>query len=157
MLSVVPGMSGAGPTPEKTLLTPILDAELVLRGEITSMPSRPNTPTGCPTPASITRAMMDICGVIPLFITAGLAQRPTVPCFDAYGEPGSDPRHGDAVPRAEDMFEAGRIIGTFLSRAYDTLVLGESVPGGTTTALCVLRALGYPARVSSSYVETRWG
>jgi len=157
MLSVVPGMSGAGPTPEKTLLTPILDAELVLRGKITSMPSRPDTPTGCPTPASITRAMMDMCGIIPLFINAGLAHRPTVPCLDAYGEPGSDPRYGDAVPRAGELFEAGRVIGAFLSRAYDSLVRGESVPGGTTTALCVLRALGYPARVSSSYADNPVG
>ena len=32
-------------------------------------------------------------------------------------------------------------------------VLGECIPGGTTTALCVLRALGYPATVSSSLVQ----
>jgi uncharacterized protein (TIGR00303 family) len=30
-------------------------------------------------------------------------------------------------------------------------VIGESIPGGTTTALCVLRALGYNANVSSSF------
>ncbi|MCQ8894775.1 MAG: TIGR00303 family protein [Methanolinea sp.] len=153
MLSVVPGISGAGPTPQKTLLTPVLDAELVAHGEITSMPARPNTPTGCPTPASITRAVMDLCGVTPLFINAGLVHRPTVPCFDVYGEPGNDPRVMDAVPRAGELFEAGRFIGTFLSRACDMLVLGECVPGGTTTALCVLRGLGYPAQVSSSYVS----
>ena len=29
ILSTVPGISGAGPTPEKTLLTPVLDAELI--------------------------------------------------------------------------------------------------------------------------------
>ena len=34
-------------------------------------------------------------------------------------------------------------------------MLGECIPGGTTTALCVLRALGYPARTSSSYQRTR--
>ena len=45
MLSTVPGISGAGPTP-KTLLTPILDAELVTTGAITSMPVRPDTPPG---------------------------------------------------------------------------------------------------------------
>ena len=31
-LSTVPGISGAGPTPEKTLFTPILDAELHFQG-----------------------------------------------------------------------------------------------------------------------------
>jgi NaMN:DMB phosphoribosyltransferase len=32
----------------------------------------------------------------------------------------------------------------------DCLIIGESVPGGTTTALAVLKALGYDAKVSSS-------
>jgi uncharacterized protein (TIGR00303 family) len=153
LLSTVPGISGAGPTPEKTLYTPILDAELIAQGSITSMPSKPNTPTGCPTPASITRAMMELTGLSPLFINAGLAHRPTVPCLDVYGIPGDDPRFGDAVPAAEDLFVRGKSLGTFLGRMADLLVLGECVPGGTTTSLCVLRALGYPARVSSSYVE----
>lgn len=153
MISTVPGISGAGPSPEKTLLTPVLDAELVARGAITSMPARPDTPTGCPTPASITRAMMQMCGMTPLFINAGLSTRPAIPCLDVYGEPGNDPRSMDGVPRAEEMFRAGQYIGDVFSRHCDMLVVGECVPGGTTTALCVLRALGYPARVSSSFVE----
>ena len=32
LVSTIPGISGAGPTPEKTLLTPNLDAELVATG-----------------------------------------------------------------------------------------------------------------------------
>ncbi len=153
LLSTVPGISGAGPTPEKTLYTPILDAELIAEGSITSMPIKPNTPTGCPTPASITRAMMELTGLSPLFINAGLAHRPTVSCLDVYGVPGDDPRFGDAVPAAEVLFARGESLGTFLGQVSDLLVLGECVPGGTTTSLCVLRALGYPARVSSSYIE----
>jgi uncharacterized protein (TIGR00303 family) len=43
-------------------------------------------------------------------------------------------------------------VGEYLSKTSDLLVLGESIPGGTTTALCVLRALGYDASVSSSFV-----
>ena len=38
LLSTVPGVSGAGATPEKTLLTPVLDAELITWGAITSYP-----------------------------------------------------------------------------------------------------------------------
>ena len=38
LLSTVPGVSGAGATPENTLLTPVLDAELVTHGAITSHP-----------------------------------------------------------------------------------------------------------------------
>ena len=97
LLSTVPGISGAGPSPEKTLLTPILDAELIVKGEISSFPIKPNTPTGCPTPATITRAMMDLITMQPLFINAGLRYKPTVPCLDMYGEVGEDPRSTFAV------------------------------------------------------------
>ncbi|MDD1718760.1 MAG: TIGR00303 family protein [Methanoregulaceae archaeon] len=153
ILSTVPGISGAGPTAEKTLLTPILDSELIGQGAITSTDGKPNTPTGCPTPAAITRAMMELTGIVPVFINAGLVHRPTVPCVDLYSEPGRDPRDGDAVPGAPLLFERGEWLGRLLSQWSDLLVLGECVPGGTTTALCVLRALGYPARVSSSFPE----
>ena len=153
LLSTLPGISGAGPTPEKTLLTPVLDAELIATGSITSMPVRPDTPTGCPTPASITRAMMELSGLSPLFINAGLVHTPTVPCIDVYGSPGEDPRFGDAVPDAEALVRKGALVGQFLSSVSELLVLGECVPGGTTTSLCVLRGLGYDARVSSSFVE----
>ncbi|WAC05635.1 MAG: TIGR00303 family protein [Methanoregula sp.] len=152
-LSTVPGISGAGPTPEKTLFTPALDAELIVHGSITSMPAKPNTPTGCPTPATITRAMMELTGISPLFINAGLAHNPTVPCLDVYGGVGADPREQDAIPCAEALYQCGIWIGKFLSGLGDLLVLGECVPGGTTTALCVLRALGYSASVSSSFVK----
>ena len=152
LLSTVPGVSGAGATPEKTLLTPVLDAELITWGAITSHPVRPDTPTGCPTPASITRAMMELCSLQPLFINAGLRHLPTVPCLDVYGMIGEDPRFRDAVPRAEDLVRKGEVIGKLLSKSCDMLILGECVPGGTTTALCVMRALGYDASVSSSFV-----
>jgi uncharacterized protein (TIGR00303 family) len=153
LLSTVPGVSGAGPSPENTLFTPILDAELVLTGAITSLPLSPNTPTGCPTPASISRSIVQLTGISPVFINAGLKHSPTVPCIDVYGEAGGDPRIGDAVPRARQLFDRGRYLGSLLSRYSDLLVLGECVPGGTTTALCVLRGLGYAARVSSSFVD----
>jgi uncharacterized protein (TIGR00303 family) len=153
LLSTVPGVSGAGATPEKTLLTPVLDAELITNGAITSHKARPDTPTGCPTPASITRAMMDLCGIQPVFINAGLRHTPTVMCFDLYGKPGEDPRFRDAVPHVMDLLKKGEVLGNHLSKCSDLLVLGECVPGGTTTALCVLRALGYEASVSSSFVS----
>ncbi len=157
MLSTVPGVSGAGPTPEKTLLTPNLDAELVTTGAITSVAARPNTPTGCPTPASITRSMVELTGLCPVIINAGLAHTPTVPCLDVYGSPGGDPRTEDAVPEAAALFERGEMVGRLLSQYSDFLMLGECVPGGTTTALCVLRAFGYDASVSSAFAKNPLG
>ena len=153
LLSTVPGISGAGPTPEKTLLTPILDAELIATGAVTSHPFKPNTPTGCPTPSTITRAMISLIGLEPLFVNAGLHHTPTVPCYDLYGSVGEDPRFSDAVPHARSLFKHGKKLGKFLSLHSDLLVLAECVPGGTTTSLCILRALGYEASVSSSFVE----
>ncbi|MEN6395747.1 MAG: nicotinate mononucleotide-dependent phosphoribosyltransferase CobT [Methanoregula sp.] len=153
MLSTVPGVSGAGPSPEKTLLTPVLDAELIATGNVTSYPFKPNTPTGCPTPSTITRAMVSLCGLQPLFVNAGLQHTPTVPCYDLYGKVGDDPRIRDAVPEVQALFSHGETLGKILSQACDLLVVAECVPGGTTTALCVLRALGYEASVSSSFVK----
>lgn len=153
LVSTIPGVSGAGPSPEKTLLTPVLDAELIATGAVMSHPFKPNTPTGCPTPSSITRAMVTLCDLEPLFVNAGLRHTPTVPCYDLYGLIGEDPRFRDAVPRANDLYHQGIKIGRILSHAGDLLVIAECVPGGTTTALCVLRALGYEASVSSSFIE----
>jgi uncharacterized protein (TIGR00303 family) len=153
MLSTVPGVSGAGPSPEKTLLTPILDAELIATGDVSSHPFKPNTPTGCPTPSTITRAMVSLCGIDPFFINAGLHHTPTVPCYDLYGRTGEDPRFSIAVPNVHTLFRHGESLGKFLSRTSDLLVIAECVPGGTTTALCVLRALGYNASVSSSFID----
>jgi uncharacterized protein (TIGR00303 family) len=46
--------------------------------------------------------------------------------------------------------EHGRIIGRALGSSTDCLVIGESMPGGTTTALGVLTGFGLSASVSSS-------
>jgi uncharacterized protein (TIGR00303 family) len=96
---------------------------------------------------------MELTGLCALFINAGLVHAPTVPCLDVYGTPGQDPRFRDAVPEAAALFRKGQSIGKFLGGISDLVVIGECVPGGTTTALCVLRGLGYDAKVSSSYIE----
>lgn len=152
-ISTVPGISAAGPTPELTLATSMLDGEIIVNGKITSAPVIPVSPTGCATPATLTRAMAELCDLQPFVVNAGLAFPPSYPAFDVYGTCGGDPREGDAVPAAEALYLRGKTLGTFLGAHSDFLLLGESVPGGTTTALCVLRALGYTASVSSSHVE----
>jgi uncharacterized protein (TIGR00303 family) len=153
LLSTVPGLSGAGPNPKGSLLVPVLDAELITNGEITSTSATPNTATGCPTPAAITRAMMELISHEPLFVNAGLYYKPTVPCYDLSGEIGQDPRDGPALQDPKRLFEMGKSLGKRLTRCHDLIVIGECVPGGTTTALLVLRALGYQACVSSAYSQ----
>lgn len=153
MVSTIPGVSGAGESPEKSLLVPPLDAELIINGKIKAAGVSPNTPTGCPTPAVLTLAMMDLIGMRPLMISAGVESEISVPYMDLGGRTGGDPRNGHAVPDARTLYNRGCWLGEFLSQTNDLLVLGECLPGGTTTALCVLRALGYQAKVSSCLVE----
>ncbi|MCZ0862117.1 nicotinate mononucleotide-dependent phosphoribosyltransferase CobT [Methanocorpusculum vombati] len=153
LVSTIPGVSGAGESPEKSLLVPPLDAELILNGELSAEGVTPNTPTGCPTPAVLTLAMMDLIGMHPLMIAAGIESEISVPYLNLGGKTGGDPREGNAVPEARILYERGVKAGEYLSQTCDMLVLGECLPGGTTTALCVLRALGYAAKVSSCLVD----
>jgi uncharacterized protein (TIGR00303 family) len=55
----------------------------------------------------------------------------------------------------EEVIERGKILGEQLAKTCDYLVIGESIPGGTTTALGVLTALGIKAqgKVSSTLPE----
>ena len=69
VVSTIPGVSGAGENPENSLFVPPLDAELIINGELAG-DMTPNTPTGCPTPALLTRSMMDLIGMSPLVISA---------------------------------------------------------------------------------------
>jgi uncharacterized protein (TIGR00303 family) len=77
---------------------------------------------------------------------------PHVPFLDLGGSPGEDIRKGRAVKDAEKVLQRARILGEELAKAGEYLVIGESIPGGTTTALGVLLAMGVDARdkVSSS-------
>ena len=141
-LSLIPGLSGAGSDPQDTWKTPLRDAAYVLDGG--PLPR-------CPTPASITRSCLRLCEVTPLFVNAGLGSIPDFPCVTLGTLPGRDPRTDSAVPEAHALYRRGRTLGEFLSRYTDTLYIGECVPGGTTTALCVLRTLGYAARSGSAF------
>ena len=51
------------------------------------------------------------------------------------------------------VVDRGKIIGKQLSRAADCLMIGETIPAGTTTAAAILKALGLNPAVSSSMPE----
>jgi uncharacterized protein (TIGR00303 family) len=86
------------------------------------------------------------------FVGAGLRVWPVTACLRASETPGASIELGHAVADAVELFEFGRRLGRDAAAQADYLVLGESVPGGTTTALALLLALGYAAegRVSGS-------
>ncbi len=149
----IPMISAAGSSPELTDYTPAGDAELVMLGDIKSVPELPMTPTGAPTPALITRAALSLVKVPTLFIDAGIKIRPKVPVLTIGAKSGGDIRSGRAVERVEEIFENSVLLGKQLSLLTDFLVIGETIPGGTTTALGVLQALGCDGVVSSSFAS----
>jgi len=153
----IPGISAAGKTPEMTDYTPAADAELVDTGSVFSISEPSMCPSGAPTPAVLTRASMLLTGIPCLFINAGLNIRPKIPFIDLNGRPGGDIRKGRAVVDAVDIYRAAADLGRKLSKLSDFVMIGESVPGGTTTAMGVMRALGYDGRVSSSFPDNPVG
>jgi uncharacterized protein (TIGR00303 family) len=148
----IPGISAAGKYPELTDYTPPADVELLLLGRCKCIPGVPVTPEGIPTPALITMSALKLADIPVLVISGGLKINPFVPFLNLGGSPGRDIRTGKAVDDVEEVIERARIAGENLAKTADYLVVGESIPGGTTTALGVLLAMGIDARrkVSSS-------
>jgi uncharacterized protein (TIGR00303 family) len=150
---LLPGISSAGVSEELRPLTPAADAEVVVLGAPVCLPRLPSSPLGAPGPAGITRGALRLAHVEPHFVGAGLTVWPETPCERAGDQPGANIQTGGAVPDAQKLFETGLRLGQSIAASeVEYLVLGESVPGGTTTALAALLALGYAAdgRVSGS-------
>lgn len=149
---LIPGLSAAGVSDALRPLTPAADAEVVLLGRAVCLPRLPSDPTGAAGPSGITRAALGAAGLVPRFVGLGLPVWPVVDCGRLSDSAGADIRSGRAVPQARGLFELGRALGRELGRDHESLIVAESVPGGTTTALSVLLALGYASdgRVSGS-------
>ncbi len=148
----IPSISAAGANPEITDLTPPADAELLYYNKCRCIAGVPITPEGIPTPALITRSSLQLARIPSIVAVGGLRVPPSVPFIDLGGSPGMDIRTGRAAEDVEKVFKKAIIAGDHLSRNSDYIVVGESVPGGTTTALGVLVSMGYDAwnKVSSS-------
>ena len=146
----IPGISAAGRNPELTDYTPSADAELILMGRCRCIPDVPVTPEGIPTPALITMSALKLADIPALVASGGLNVKPHIPILDLGGKPGSDIRTGRAVENVEEVIRRARIAGENLAKTADYLVIGESVPGGTTTALGVLLVMGIDAKEKMS-------
>jgi uncharacterized protein (TIGR00303 family) len=153
----IPNISAAGKSPELTDYTPAADAELVETGNAISINEPAMTPSGAPSPAVLTRASMLLTGIPCIFINSGLRVRPMIPTIDLNARPGGDIRKGHAVIDAIDIYKKSRALGEKLGKLSDFVIIGESVPGGTTTAMGVQRALGYDGKVSSSFPKNPLG
>jgi uncharacterized protein (TIGR00303 family) len=116
-----------------------------------TMPELPEAPGGSPTPAIVTRAALNLTGIPSLFVASGLRKKPAIPYVELGGSAGSDIRKQRAVPEAEGLYERASLLGKKLAKLSDCVLIGESIAGGTTTAMAVLRAMGYSGNVSSSF------
>lgn len=147
----IDGISAAGATPDLRAHTPAADLEIVAYGRPVRAPVVPVSPEGCPTPATITRAVRDLVDLPTVALDAGLGSTTVAPTVDLDGSPGGDVRSATPVPEVGEIRAAARRFAADLPD--DRLLVGETVPGGTTTALGVLTALGERDTVSSSLAE----
>ncbi|MEJ2114323.1 MAG: hypothetical protein P8X62_11770 [Flavobacteriaceae bacterium] len=107
----------------------------MLLGKCKSITGVPVTPSGIPTPALITKSALKLANIPVLVVNGGSRIKPQIPFIDLGGFPGKDIRTGNSVKNVGEVIERAKLIGEHLSNSTDCLVIGESVPGGTTTAL----------------------
>jgi uncharacterized protein (TIGR00303 family) len=155
--SEIPGLTIAGANAELVKYTSPADAEFLYHGRCSCIDVVPATPDGKPTPALITRTALQLARIPLLIVDAGAKVKPSIPYVSFGVEPGRNVMNENAmdISSVKRAFEYGELLGKQLAIMSDLTVVGESIPGGTTTALAVLRALGIDARfkVSSSMPE----
>ncbi|WP_457753874.1 nicotinate mononucleotide-dependent phosphoribosyltransferase CobT [Thermococcus sp.] len=153
-ISTIPGISVAGATPELTKLTPPADAEYLFYEKPKIIDVIPVTPEGHPTPAIITKAAKELADFPIVIVRGGTYLAPLVPHVHISDVVGRDFRKEKALPEAKEIIEKAKLFGEQLSKLnLREIVIGESTPGGTTTAQAVLWALGYEAKTSSASPE----
>ena len=155
LTSTIPGISVAGASPKATLYTPALDVEYLVTGKPLNMDVVPVTPEGIPTPAIITRASLKLVDIPYLVVNTGSYIEPRIPHVALPSRcVGGLINECEGLPKgvANKLFRESESLGKSISRGVDVVIIGESIPGGTTTALGILAGLGYEAwgLVSSS-------
>ena len=151
----IPGITFAGSNSELIKYTPPADAEFLHYGFCKSIDKIPMTPDGKPTPALLTKVALEAASIPHVIINAGSKINPQLPYIQTNLPSGKNITQEPAMDETSFLqaIDYGRIVGRTLSSVTDCLVIGESIPGGTTTALAVMRGFGINAKVSSSMPE----
>ncbi len=157
--SEIPGITIAGEHPDLIKFTGPADAEFIHYGHCKSISVIPMTPDGKPTPALLTKTALEAASISSIVINAGSKVSPKLPFIDMNLDYGKNIAKEPALSMEEvgKAVEYGRIIGRFLGASTDCVIVGESIPGGTTTALGVLEGFGIKGLVSSSMPENPVG
>lgn len=151
----IPGITVAGANPDLLRYTAAADAEFLHYGFCKSINVIPMTPDGKPTPAILTKTALEAASIPSLVINAGSRIIPQLPFLELGLIPGKNilEEPGMDLELVRKAVEYGRIAGRTLASSTNCLVIGESIPGGTTTALGVMAGLGMSPTVSSSMPE----
>ena len=146
------GITVAGENKDLVKFTPPADAEFLHYGSCKCINAIPMTPDGKPTPALLTKTALEAASIPHIVINSGSKILPQIPYLETGIKFGKNIAQENALDRSTVLHavDYGRIVGRTLASLTDCLVIGESIPGGTTTALAVLKGLGINAMVSSS-------
>lgn len=149
--ALVPGISAAGATPTARRYTALADAEVLLRGYSSRLPTSPD---GYPSPVVISRAIQQGLALPTYLFDCGLPT--SLPGMIRVGqETANCLSTGQALPlpTVKQLFLEGWNWGEKLSSHHPWIVVGECVAAGTSTALALLLGLGYAATnmVNSSH------
>ncbi len=130
---------------------PAIEGEVAATGQSPSVGIPPISPEGVPSPAIIVGGLCRVCNVKMNLYVSGLEKKPKADYVELADLPGGDIRECVGAPQAVEIYERAYRAGKELS-TYDCVIIGESIPGGTTTAAAFLEALGYDAlsKVSST-------
>jgi len=153
----IEGITQAG-IPGMIHLTPTLDSEFVCTGEVRSLENIAETPKGVPTPALITRGVHLLApyGRVEL-LNLGLEVAPKVQYFKVHEfniEPSQSIAKGANI-NAQELFQKGIDFGQNYECKDEYIILGESVPSGTTTAMATTIGLKHKVKeyFSSSFKD----
>lgn len=150
--SQVSGITFAGANPDLIKYTPAADSEYLYCGKCFSISGVPATPDGIPTPALLTRTALSMGEIPCLVVNSGSKIDPKIPSISFKVAPGKNIQHEAAlqISEAHQAFDYGKLLGNQLSKSTDLIVIGESIPGGTTTSLGVLTGFGIDANYKMS-------
>lgn len=139
----IPGITQAG-IPGKIALTPTLDAEFISTGKVFSLDDMAETASGIPTPGLLTRAAHTLAPFAQIkILDLGMVRKPSacdVESFDVLASPSITE---ESAFDAKTVFEKGRAFGRSYRPKGDYVIMGESTPGGTTTAQAAIAALNF--------------